>query len=199
MQRRAQRGLELGADEPHHVVDRVAVVVAWAVMSDLPLMYELVRSFPMSRQGKPNPPATRRGRTASCPVTSTGTGSSARGSSCRLSRSRRAGQASAAATPTAREAEILDVATTRVRRARLRGRPGRRDRRPTRTTKRMIYYYFAARKQLFIAVLERAYGVIRERRAGRRRRPPRSGRPPSAASPSSPSTTTSPTRTSSAW
>ena len=41
-----------------------------------------------------------------------------------------------------------------------------------RTTKRMIYYYFGGKEQLFIAVLERAYATIRERRArGRRRRP----------------------------
>ena len=32
----------------------------------------------------------------------------------------------------------------------------------TRTTKRMIYYYFGGKEQLFTAVLERAYGVIRE-------------------------------------
>lgn len=32
----------------------------------------------------------------------------------------------------------------------------------TRTTKRMIYYYFGGKEQLFTTVLERAYGVIRE-------------------------------------
>jgi AcrR family transcriptional regulator len=31
----------------------------------------------------------------------------------------------------------------------------------TRTTKRMIYYYFASKERLFIAVLERAYAAIR--------------------------------------
>jgi AcrR family transcriptional regulator len=31
----------------------------------------------------------------------------------------------------------------------------------TRTTKRMIYYYFASKEELFIAVLERAYAAIR--------------------------------------
>src|SRR5947199_3445615 len=31
----------------------------------------------------------------------------------------------------------------------------------TRTTKRMIYYYFGSKEQLYIAVLERAYGTIR--------------------------------------
>ena len=32
----------------------------------------------------------------------------------------------------------------------------------TRTTKRMIYYYFGSKEQLFVAVLERAYSEIRE-------------------------------------
>src|ERR1044072_8432215 len=32
----------------------------------------------------------------------------------------------------------------------------------TRTTKRMIYYYFGGKEQLYVAVLERAYTVIRE-------------------------------------
>lgn len=32
----------------------------------------------------------------------------------------------------------------------------------THTTKRMIYYYFASKEDLFVAVLERAYGGIRE-------------------------------------
>ena len=32
----------------------------------------------------------------------------------------------------------------------------------TRTTKRMIYYYFGGKKQLYIAVLEKAYAGIRE-------------------------------------
>jgi AcrR family transcriptional regulator len=31
----------------------------------------------------------------------------------------------------------------------------------TRTTKRMLYYYFGSKEQLYIAVLERAYAVIR--------------------------------------
>ena len=37
---------------------------------------------------------------------------------------------------------------------------------PTRTTKRMIYYYFGSKEQLYIAVLERAYARIRAPRAG---------------------------------
>ncbi|HWC83132.1 MAG TPA: TetR/AcrR family transcriptional regulator [Pseudonocardiaceae bacterium] len=31
----------------------------------------------------------------------------------------------------------------------------------TRTTKRMLYYYFGSKEQLYVAVLERAYSVIR--------------------------------------
>src|SRR4026208_232562 len=32
----------------------------------------------------------------------------------------------------------------------------------TRTTKRMIYYYFGGKEQLYLAVLERAYTTIRQ-------------------------------------
>lgn len=35
----------------------------------------------------------------------------------------------------------------------------------TRTTKRMIYYYFGGKRQLYAAVLERAYGAIRDAEA----------------------------------
>ena len=42
----------------------------------------------------------------------------------------------------------------------------------TRTTKRMIYYYFGGKKQLYIAVLERAYAPHPRGRAAGRRRPP---------------------------
>ena len=35
----------------------------------------------------------------------------------------------------------------------------------TRTTKRMIYYYFGSKEQLYIAVLEKAYSEVRRRRA----------------------------------
>ena len=51
-----------------------------------------------------------------------------------------------------------------------------------RTTKRMIYYYFGSKEQLFVAVLERAYAEIREaERRGRRRAPrPRRRDPPLA-------------------
>ncbi|WP_419992547.1 TetR/AcrR family transcriptional regulator [Streptomyces boninensis] len=59
------------------------------------------------------------------------------------------------------QAEILDVATEVFARQ---GYAGARvdeiaDR--TRTTKRMLYYYFGSKEQLFTAVLERAYAVIR--------------------------------------
>ena len=59
-------------------------------------------------------------------------------------------------------AEILDVATQEFAQH---GYAGARvdeiaDR--TRTTKRMIYYYFGGKEQLYIAVLERAYARIRE-------------------------------------
>ena len=57
--------------------------------------------------------------------------------------------------------EILDVATSEFAE---RGFAGARvdeiaDR--TRTTKRMIYYYFGSKERLFVAVLERAYAEIR--------------------------------------
>src|SRR5690349_10886598 len=59
-------------------------------------------------------------------------------------------------------AEILDVATAEFAE---RGYAGARvdeiaDR--TRTTKRMIYYYFGGKQQLYIAVLERAYAQLRD-------------------------------------
>jgi AcrR family transcriptional regulator len=59
-------------------------------------------------------------------------------------------------------AEILDVATAEFAE---RGYSGARvdeiaDR--TRTTKRMIYYYFGGKEQLYIAVLERAYTQLRD-------------------------------------
>jgi AcrR family transcriptional regulator len=57
--------------------------------------------------------------------------------------------------------EILDVATAEFA---ARGYSGARVDEIaalTRTTKRMIYYHFGGKKQLYIAVLERAYGRIR--------------------------------------
>ncbi|MFC7304692.1 TetR family transcriptional regulator [Streptomyces monticola] len=59
------------------------------------------------------------------------------------------------------QAEILDVATEEF--ARLGFTGARVDEIAARiqTTKRMIYYYFGSKEQLFTAVLERAYAVIR--------------------------------------
>ncbi|MGW0087208.1 TetR/AcrR family transcriptional regulator [Streptomyces sp. NPDC003393] len=59
-------------------------------------------------------------------------------------------------------AEILDVATREFARAGYDGARVDEIAALTRTTKRMIYYYFGGKKQLFTAVLERAYGVLRE-------------------------------------
>ncbi|HEY8705354.1 MAG TPA: TetR/AcrR family transcriptional regulator [Gaiellaceae bacterium] len=57
--------------------------------------------------------------------------------------------------------EILEVATEEFSQHGLHG--GRVDEiaARTRTTKRMIYYYFGGKKQLYVAVLERAYATIR--------------------------------------
>jgi AcrR family transcriptional regulator len=63
--------------------------------------------------------------------------------------------------PDRTRAQILDVATAEFAR---RGYDGARVDEiaaRTRTTKRMIYYYFGGKKQLYIAVLERAYARIR--------------------------------------
>ncbi|WP_105971225.1 TetR/AcrR family transcriptional regulator [Streptomyces geranii] len=59
-------------------------------------------------------------------------------------------------------AEILDVATKEFARAGLAGARVDEIAALTRTTKRMIYYYFGGKEQLFTAVLERAYTVIRQ-------------------------------------
>jgi AcrR family transcriptional regulator len=57
--------------------------------------------------------------------------------------------------------EILEVATREFAERGYAG--GRVDEiaEQTRTTKRMIYYYYGSKKQLFVAVLERAYAEIR--------------------------------------
>ncbi|MDX2675165.1 TetR/AcrR family transcriptional regulator [Streptomyces sp. NY05-11A] len=60
------------------------------------------------------------------------------------------------------QAEILDVATREFARAGYAGARVDDIAALTSTTKRMIYYYFGGKEQLFTAVLERAYGVIRE-------------------------------------
>lgn len=59
-------------------------------------------------------------------------------------------------------AEILDVATQEFARAGYDGARVDEIAARTRTTKRMIYYYFGGKEQLFTAALERAYGAIRE-------------------------------------
>jgi AcrR family transcriptional regulator len=64
--------------------------------------------------------------------------------------------------PERTRAEILDVATHEFA---LHGYSGARVddiAARTRTTKRMLYYYFGSKEQLYIAVLERAYAQIRD-------------------------------------
>jgi AcrR family transcriptional regulator len=58
-------------------------------------------------------------------------------------------------------AEILDVATREFADRGYNGARVDEIATKTRTTKRMIYYYFASKEQLYIAVLERAYQEIR--------------------------------------
>jgi AcrR family transcriptional regulator len=58
--------------------------------------------------------------------------------------------------------EILDVATAEFAERGFAGARVDEIAALTRTTKRMIYYYFANKKQLYIAVLRRAYARIRE-------------------------------------
>jgi AcrR family transcriptional regulator len=77
-----------------------------------------------------------------------------------------AGVAKGALTDRRRDAErtreeILDVATREFAERGYAG--GRVDEiaEQTRTTKRMIYYYYGSKEQLFVAVLERAYAEIR--------------------------------------
>ncbi|WP_328907137.1 TetR family transcriptional regulator [Streptomyces sp. NBC_00234] len=57
--------------------------------------------------------------------------------------------------------EILDVATEEFARQGFAGARVDEIAARMRTTKRMIYYYFGSKEQLFTAVLERAYTVIR--------------------------------------
>ncbi|MFE1955981.1 MULTISPECIES: TetR family transcriptional regulator [Streptomyces] len=59
------------------------------------------------------------------------------------------------------QAEILDVATEEFARLGFTGARVDEIAARMRTTKRMIYYYFGSKEQLFTAVLERAYAVIR--------------------------------------
>ncbi|MER5550877.1 TetR/AcrR family transcriptional regulator [Streptomyces sp. NPDC002793] len=60
------------------------------------------------------------------------------------------------------KAEILAVATREFARLGYTGARVDEIAASTRTTKRMIYYYFGGKEQLFTAVLERAYTRIRE-------------------------------------
>jgi AcrR family transcriptional regulator len=57
--------------------------------------------------------------------------------------------------------EILDVATTEFADRGFAGARVDEIAARTRTTKRMIYYYFGSKERLFVAVLERAYADIR--------------------------------------
>ncbi len=57
--------------------------------------------------------------------------------------------------------EILDVATREFAERGFAGARVDEIADQTRTTKRMIYYYFESKEQLFVAVLERAYATIR--------------------------------------
>ena len=57
--------------------------------------------------------------------------------------------------------EILDVATREFADQGFAGARVDEIAAQTRTTKRMIYYYFGSKEALFVAVLERAYATIR--------------------------------------
>ncbi|MBA8824037.1 AcrR family transcriptional regulator [Saccharopolyspora lacisalsi] len=57
--------------------------------------------------------------------------------------------------------EILDVATREFSEQGYAGARVDEIAAKTRTTKRMIYYYFGSKEQLYLAVLERAYATIR--------------------------------------
>ena len=86
-------------------------------------------------------------------------------------------------TPPAPGTEILDVATSEFAAHGYQGSRVDEIAALTRTTKRMIYYHFGGKKQLYIAVLERAYARIRSAERKVRRRRPRSRRRRCAASP----------------
>ena len=59
-------------------------------------------------------------------------------------------------------AEILEVATAEFAERGYSGARVDEIAERTRTTKRMIYYYFGGKEQLYIAVLERAYSQLRD-------------------------------------
>jgi AcrR family transcriptional regulator len=60
------------------------------------------------------------------------------------------------------QAEILEVATTEFAEHGYSGARVDEIAERTRTTKRMLYYYFGSKEGLFVAVLERAYAAIRD-------------------------------------
>ena len=60
------------------------------------------------------------------------------------------------------QVEILDVATKEFAEHGYSGARVDEIAERTRTTKRMLYYYFGSKEGLFVAVLERAYAAIRE-------------------------------------
>jgi AcrR family transcriptional regulator len=62
--------------------------------------------------------------------------------------------------------EILDVAVREFSRHGYAGARVDEIAARTRTTKRMIYYYFGGKEQLYIAALERVYSLIRDAEAG---------------------------------
>jgi AcrR family transcriptional regulator len=61
--------------------------------------------------------------------------------------------------------EILDVAVREFSRQGFSGARVDEIAAQTRTTKRMIYYYFGGKEQLYIAALERAYTILRDAEA----------------------------------
>src|SRR3954452_5895170 len=58
--------------------------------------------------------------------------------------------------------EILDIATSEFADRGYAGARVEEIAARTRTTKRMIYYYFGGKEQLYVAVLEAAYATVRE-------------------------------------
>ena len=81
-------------------------------------------------------------------------------------------------------AEILDVATQEFAEHGYSGARVDEIAERTRTTKRMIYYYFGSKEELYTAVLERAYAEIRDAGAGRSTSSTSTRSPRSAGSPS---------------
>ena len=95
--------------------------------------------------------------------------------------------------------DIIDVATEEFAGKGFSGARVDRIAARTRTSKRMIYYYFGGKEGLYIAVLEEAYRRIRTHRGHARSRAPAARRRRCASSSPSPSTTRTPIPSSSAW